>query len=82
MRSQIQILADGREILLVHFSFEGQVVCVPNLQTPHSLPTRAEVWQRSDDPRAVTCSFCKATVAYQQALAELNAAIASRKAVV
>jgi hypothetical protein len=36
-----------------------RIACVPNMPFAHALPTRSWSYQRTNDPRAVTCPVCK-----------------------
>ena len=47
------------------------VACVPNLLELHAANMRPTPWQRTDDPRAVTCPECKKSEAYRLALAQV-----------
>ncbi len=84
MEHQVMLLEDATPILPVHYAVrtaEGphRIVCEPNLEYLHSLPRRPVPWQRTNDPRAVTCPLCKSTVAFQKALAQQAPIMRSKK---
>ena len=77
-----QILADGSVITLVHFVSmatvpprddepEGppvqrwQIACMPNMVEFHQTPYHPN-YQRTNDPRAVSCSACKASSVFKR----------------
>lgn len=82
---QVMIQEDGSELLLIHLTFkrgkeyerqEGSlmskdswgVACSPNAVKLHGTHERGP-YQRSDDPRAVTCPMCIATELFREAMA-------------
>ena len=71
MKQQVMILEDGSEINLIHYVHKvrnvNKIACVPTLpEADMCLGKKWYVWQRSDDPRAVSCPMCKATQEYQE----------------
>lgn len=58
----------GQSTTLVHFSQVGEagerVACMPGMTEFHLTPHHPN-YQRSNDPRAVTCPACKRTDAYR-----------------
>ena len=69
-----QILPTGRNITLIHFVFpvsdqsptEWRIACMPKMTEFHLTPFHPN-YQRTDDPRAVTCPACKKTDMYEKA---------------
>lgn len=69
-----QVDAFGRTMTLVHFVFQAEperIACMPGMQEFHATPHHPN-YQRTNDPRAVSCSACKKTDSYKQARARVN----------
>jgi hypothetical protein len=49
-----------------------RIACVPNLISAAATPTRSWPYQRSDDPRAVTCPVCQSHPEYKRVMALLG----------
>lgn len=76
MPSRFQVLPDGTQITLVHFSFPDEygierVSCAPHEDLRSHQPFCIHPWHRSDDARAVNCKFCKESAIFQAAAALL-----------
>lgn len=69
------ILEDGSELLLIHLALpeSDRVACAPHMAETCAQPMRAWPYQRTGDPRAVTCPYCKETPDYATAAAPLQA---------
>jgi hypothetical protein len=64
------ILDDGTVIIPTHFSVvtdRERVACVPELRYLHTHENKP-AWQRSADPRVVSCPMCMATKEYNDAI--------------
>ncbi len=59
-----------------------KIACAPLLVEMAASANRPCPWQRTDDPRAVSCPLCQETEQYRSRLAEIDAAVASRRATV
>jgi hypothetical protein len=81
MTHQVMILANGNAVLPVHFVVRktGRIACTPTKFPLHHEPGREETWQRTDDPRAVSCPLCEETEEYKVLRQEVEAAVASRR---
>ena len=49
---------------------EWKVACMQDATALHSIPTRDFPYQRSEDPRAVTCPLCKLNDQFEKRLHE------------
>lgn len=66
-----QIDAGGNATTLVHFVYQSEperIACMPNMVEFHSTAYHKN-YQRSNDPRAVSCPACRRTDAYKTARA-------------
>lgn len=64
-----QLNALGQTITLIHYVFQvdpERIACMPHMQEFHSTKYHPN-YQRTNDPRAVTCPACKATGEYKLA---------------
>lgn len=66
---------NGAVGVLVHYFVGGLIACMPNLEQERlrALMNKPQPVIRSDDVRAVTCTFCKQADAYQRAANALRA---------
>lgn len=72
------LLEDGSQVTPVHFTFqdgagEWWLACVPTVDLRTVF--RPVPWQRTDEPRAVTCPLCKRTSVFKDAQAHLEAVL-------
>lgn len=64
-----QLLPGGQTINLIHFVFQTdpeRIACMPNMTEFHATGYHPN-YQRTNDPRAVTCPACKKTGDYTAA---------------
>jgi hypothetical protein len=68
-----QVDASGKFTLLIHFVFQlpERIACCPNMVEFHSTQYHPH-YQRTDDPRAVTCPGCKNSDHYKRAFGGLR----------
>jgi len=75
-----QILPSGEFVTLIHLTYSvakqdfsenvveetpWRIACMPNMREFHTTPYHP-AYQRTDDPRAVTCPACKETDVFNQ----------------
>lgn len=68
-----QMQPSGHYVTLIHFVYptsdasppDWRIACMPNMVEFHSTPYHPN-YQRSDDPRAVSCPACKRTEVYKK----------------
>lgn len=80
MIDDFMLLEDGSKVTPVHFTFadgagKWWLACVPTLDLEAD-NKRPAPWQRTNEPRAVTCPLCKRTDTYKDARAHLDAVLA------
>jgi len=54
---QVMVQADGSTMILVHWAYldeRWRIACAPHVDPNGN-------WQRTDDPRAANCPYCRAT---------------------
>lgn len=77
IKEQVMVLADGSEIVLVHWVMREngvpRIACVPNLREMHA-HARPYPWMRTEDTQAVTCPNCKHTPEFEKAEADYERA--------
>lgn len=63
------ILADGRQVVLIHFFADGRIVCMPGLQLKDmaAQKERQAPHMSSNNAAAVTCPMCKKSSVWQGA---------------
>ena len=71
-----QVQPDGSVIVPVHFEQAGHIACAPNMAVLHANEHRPHPWQRTGEPRAVTCNACLASAAYKKAKEHMEAMLA------
>lgn len=68
-----QINAGGTTITVIHFSYNNGsrecIACAPGMYELHATPFHPN-FQRTNDPRSVSCNFCKMTPVFAQAASE------------
>lgn len=62
MTPETMILADGSEIIPVHYLSNGRLACIPGLTDFSALQYRPKPWLRSDSVESVTCPVCLAII--------------------
>lgn len=76
-----QLDAFGVAKTIIHFTYQQgeqwRIACMPNMVEFHETPYHKN-YQRSNDPRAVTCPSCKKSQALLEAQRGIDAANAAR----
>lgn len=76
MEQANQIQSDGTKIVPVHFEQAGRIACAPGMEVLSASENRPHPFQRTDEPRAVTCKACLASGAYKAAEQYMRAMLA------
>ena len=76
MDHQVMFDANGSTRVVVHLELPGgALACLPGMKGLEATPTRTWPYQRSDDPRAVSCRLCRETDAYKERLTEIRSSL-------